>query len=342
MSAFLRLCHNEWAKLRGRRRVLILALVMLVFVGGITALSVANTPHTGNWQDANRTQIHVLARSLASVNASPMPAHVKARLEAGVYRQIAQQRYLLAHDVPPATWYALSNATVLVLAGLFELFFLVFAWFAAETVAHERTEGTIKLILSRPATRSAVLAAKAVTLFALSAVALLFGVLVSYVLSGALGAHWGGFASQVALLRNAGGPMSPGNVVLMPAWLYLLVAWSISLLAVAVAQGLGLLFSAVARGVGAAVGLSLGVLLGLVIAGTIIGGVLHHPAWLGDFFFTHMTPAPPVVGAGSGAGGPHALGGYRSIASTIWVLALWAAGFYTAAFVLFQRRDELA
>ncbi len=342
MSAFMGLCRNEWIKLNGRRRVLILALVMLVFVGGITALTVANTPHTGNWQTANRTQIQMLKKSVAVLAATPMPRQDRSRLEAGVTRQLAQERYLLVHDVPPASWYALPAATVLVLGGLFELFFLMFAWFAAETVAHERSEGTIKLILSRPATRTAVLAAKAVTLFALSAVALLFGVMVSYVVAGAIAGHWGGFGSHVALLRNAGGPMTPGNVVLLPAWLYLLLAWSVSLLAVAVAQGLGLVFSAVSRGVGAAVGLSLGVLLGLIIAGAIMGGLLHHPAWLNDFFFTHMTPAPPVVGSAAGAGGPPTQGGYGQIATTIWVLALWAGGLYTGAFVLFQRRDELA
>lgn len=325
---------NELEKLV-RRRWLLIVLVTAAVVGLGIAIELA-APQPLDWKTDTRQQIAQLRAVKDQLQSAPagVPAGFQASISSAIDRQIAAEQYLVDHDVPPSDWYPTGRAIGAILKTGFGFLLLLFGWLAAESVAQERAERTLGLLLSRPVSRRTVLIGKAAALQVVATVVLLAAMLPVYLITGLQHGGWAALTTRVMVLDDPVKGVLAGNIELLPTWFYFLVALVLSLAAVLVAQALGLLISILSRGPGLAIGATLGALLVLQPLAAVMKLSLKDPAWLHYTFWPYLTPtteltSQPTIGLG-----------YSSAGLSLTLLLLWAALLLVAAVALFTRRSE--
>jgi ABC-2 type transport system permease protein len=325
---------NELEKLI-RRRWPLIVLVTVAVIGLGLVIEFA-TPQQGDWKAQIRQQITQMQADKAQLQGSPapLPAGLKASFGSAIDQQIASEQYLLDHDVPPSDWYPAGRAITIILKTGFAFLLLLFGWLAAESVAQERSERTLALLLSRPVSRRTVLIGKAAALQAVATAVLLVAMVPVYLVTGLQHGGWASLTTRVMVLDDPVKGVLTGNIELLPTWFYFLVALVLSLSAVLVAQALGLLVSILSRGPGLAIGLTLGTLFVLQPMASVIKLALKDPAWMHYTFLPYLTPTSELTS--DPAIGP----GFSSTGLSLAVLLVWAVLFLVAAVTLFSRRGE--
>jgi len=263
-----------------------------------------------------------------------VPAGFQASLNAVIDQQLAAEQYLLDHDIAPSDWYPAGRAIGTILKTGFGFLLLLFGWLAAESVAQERADRTLGLLLSRPVSRREVLLGKAIALQVVATVVLLAAMLPVYVITGLQHGGWAALTTRIMVLDDPVKGVLAGNIELLPAWFYVLAAMVLSLAAVLVAQALGLLVSILARGPGLAIGSTLCALLVLQPLAAVLRLALKDPAWLHFTFWPYLSPSTELTSQ------PTMGLGYSSAGLSLSVLLVWAVAFLVVGVALFTRRSE--
>ena len=325
---------NELEKLV-RRRWLLIVLVTAAVVGLGIAIELAS-PQPADWRSQTREQIAQLRAAKDQLQSAPegVPAGFQASLNAAIDQQLAAEQYLLDHDIAPSDWYPAGRAIGTILKTGFGFLLLLFGWLAAESVAQERADRTLGLLLSRPVSRRKVLFGKAIALQVVATVVLLAAMLPVYVITGLQHGGWAALTTRIMVLDDPVKGVLAGNIELLPAWFYVLAAMVLSLAAVLVAQALGLLVSILARGPGLAIGSTLCALLVLQPLAAVLRLALKDPAWLHFTFWPYLSPSTELTSQ------PTMGLGYSSAGLSLSVLLVWAVAFLVVGVALFTRRSE--
>ena len=325
---------NELEKLV-RRRWLLIVLVTAAVVGLGIAIELAS-PQPADWRSQTREQIAQLRAAKDQLQSAPegVPAGFQASLNAAIDQQLAAEQYLLDHDIAPSDWYPAGRAIGTILKTGFGFLLLLFGWLAAESVAQERADRTLGLLLSRPVSRREVLLGKAIALQVAATVVLLAAMLPVYVITGLQHGGWAALTTRIMVLDDPVKGVLAGNIELLPAWFYMLAAMVLSLAAVLVAQALGLLVSILARGPGLAIGSTLCALLVLQPLAAVLRLALKDPAWLHFTFWPYLSPSTELTSQ------PTMGLGYSSAGLSLSVLLVWAVAFLVVGVALFTRRSE--
>jgi len=325
---------NELEKLV-RRRWLLIVLVTAAVVGLGIAIELAS-PQPADWRSQTREQIAQLRAAKDQLQSAPegVPAGFQASLNAAIDQQLEAERYLLDHDIAPSDWYPAGRAIGTILKTGFGFLLLLFGWLAAESVAQERADRTLGLLLSRPVSRRKVLFGKAIALQVVATVVLLAAMLPVYVITGLQHGGWAALTTRIMVLDDPVKGVLAGNIELLPAWFYMLAAMVLSLAAVLVAQTLGLLVSILARGPGLAIGSTLCALLVLQPLAAVLRLALKDPAWLHFTFWPYLSPSTELTSQ------PTMGLGYSSAGLSLSVLLVWAVAFLVVGVALFTRRSE--
>ena len=325
---------NELEKLV-RRRWLLIVVVTAAVVGLGIAIELAS-PQPADWRSQTREQIAQLRAAKDQLQSAPegVPAGFQASLNAAIDQQLEAERYLLDHDIAPSDWYPAGRAIGTILKTGFGFLLLLFGWLAAESVAQERADRTLGLLLSRPVSRREVLLGKAIALQVVATVVLLAAMLPVYVITGLQHGGWAALTTRIMVLDDPVKGVLAGNIELLPAWFYMLAAMVLSLAAVLVAQALGLLVSILARGPGLAIGSTLCALLVLQPLAAVLRLALKDPAWLHFTFWPYLSPSTELTSQ------PTMGLGYSSAGLSLSVLLVWAVAFLVVGVALFTRRSE--
>ncbi|MGH2318898.1 ABC transporter permease subunit [Planococcus sp. SE5232] len=176
----LKLIQNEWMKLWSRKMtwIMVLLLVFVVFSGlGITKWlnSTANENLDENWQDLAQAEIENSTIMLAE----PGLSETQIDYHEG---QIAIAEHRLENDIPSLE-YASMQQQVIDTHMLMSIVTLLAVVAAAGIVASEFSQGTIKMLLTRPVKRWKILTSKYITIL-LFAVLLTLTLLASTALAG--------------------------------------------------------------------------------------------------------------------------------------------------------------
>lgn len=178
----LKLIQNEWMKLWSRKItwIMVILLVLVVFSGmGITKWlnSTANENLDENWQDIAQAEIANSTIMLAEPDLS--------ETQIDYYEgQIAIAEHRLENDIPSLE-YASMQQQVIDTHMMMSIVTLLAVIAAAGIVASEFSQGTIKMLLTRPVKRWKILTSKYITVL-LFAVLLTLTLLVSTALAGLL------------------------------------------------------------------------------------------------------------------------------------------------------------
>ena len=268
---------------------------------------------------------------------------------AGLQRAVRNDQYLLDNDIAPVQAVPITLAAIFGLGGIIMFLLIrIFGWLASEEIAGERSNRTIAILLSRPATRSQVLAAKAVASFVLGlAVVLITFVIVYLVLAFAFGAA-GPLAGRAAIVLDGNKPFSPDNMIAIPIPIVVLMCLGASMLAVLCVQGMSMLISVVSSRSAVAIGITLAVLFGAPVLSGITGGIIrlisgqpNSADFLKYAFFNVLAPVDGIAGS-IGSVGNTTGRGMDEFVRQVATLTVWTVAFYVAAWALFYRREEVS
>ncbi|MEK3937056.1 ABC transporter permease [Sporosarcina sp. FSL W7-1349] len=310
----LKLVQNEWMKCWARKGTWVMAGLLVVLIAGMLGLTkwVASSEGTEDWRSA-------VQEELAGVQELAQDPTLTASEKEQLMGEEKVLEYRLAHDIAPID----SNSRegiIMDSAGIGSIAVLFTVIVAAGIVASEFSQGTIKMLLSRPVKRWKVLTSKYVAVVA-------FGILLMFI----------GFAISIIgayiLFPSGGGQELVWNgqeVVTASIWgkgLYLLL---LSFANVFIIATFSFMIGSVFRSSSLAIGLS----LFIYFMGSTVVVLLSKYEFVKYIVFTHMDLTMYETGYQIVEG--------ITLPFSLAVLAVYLVLFLVISYSTFTRRDVAA
>ncbi|MGO0059997.1 ABC transporter permease [Brevibacillus fluminis] len=311
----IKLITNECMKLFFRRGVLIsLAIFVVLAVGTNVAVKKLDDALNAkaDWHQTVQSQIQDMKTQLASSSALTPERRTE------LANEIKAQEYALAHDIDPNPvniWRGLDNS--LFLSSVIGLFMVVFA---SGILTKEFEWGTIKLLLTRPPTRTKIYVSKFLTLVLTAAGMYVLLLVVSFLTS----MFTYGFAQmgqpivsvgktgEIALTSPIVPVLANAGFRFIETFILLTIAYALSIL-------LGNNSAAIV------------ITLVLSVSGGPLGFFVERYTWLKYYLFLHADLSgyaqgnPPVPGMG--------------LASSISIILVYMLILLISSWYTFKRRD---
>ncbi|MEO6258980.1 MAG: ABC transporter permease [Thermoanaerobaculia bacterium] len=319
----LNLIQNEMLKILRRRRFLVVMLILLSILSIVTYSQYRQLKEsqTRNW----RAEIQ---QRVASYQNTLRRGRINESWSRSLRAEVNRLQFYLDHDIQPdrptAPLFVRTFANV---AG-FLLLPLLVGVLGSDIVSAENSEGTDKLLLTRPVRRWKVLTAKLVTLWIFATLTLAGGALIAYLISAPVLPRGGWGAPTFTGFQLTRGAVNFDAVRQLPLWKDTMIAYGLEWFALMSVASIALMLSVLFKSSAAAIGTMLASLIG----GTILTRV--SPDWTaGKYLFVSALPLADYY---TGQPPP-----YDGMSMTFCILLLlgWAAGATLVAFTIFLRRD---
>jgi ABC-2 type transport system permease protein len=359
---FISLVRNELQK-TWRSRWIVFAVmggIFLLIGGGLYTYYVISQgrwspPPTVAWQTTlraeianDRQQLGFMEQAKQQGNGGPSsgPFSIDSAITQ-VKQQIADDQYLLDHDIAPLQSYSITVAALFAFGGIVMFLIIrIFGWLASEQIAGERSDRTLAILLSRPMGRTQLLLAKAVASFLISLAVVVVTFVIVYAVFAFVEGSVGPVTSQVGLAVDAAKPLGASNLVVMPIPVFVLMCLGATMLGVLCVQGMSFLVSAV-FGRWAAIGITLAVLFGAPLVSTVVAviiiGISQDPNkahFLNYLFVNVLAPVSSISAVfGNGPGGSAGIG-MAEFEKELITLAVWTVAFFAGAWLLFRHKQE--
>lgn len=323
----INLVYNEMVKLAGKRRLLVVALIITILISLFTYAQLKqaeeNRERFGDvdWRIALEQQLQRWENRLAD-GRTPDDSTEEFRV------RIEQQRYYLDNNINPSEPGAPTFVRGFVENGINLLLPLMMMIVAADLVSSEHSAGTIKVLLTRKVRRWRILLSKYLALvLCVSIIITLFGLL-STLISGTVFGFKGWSAPVLTGFNVSEGLLDTSGVHMLPQWQYILMelglAWFVSLVVATITFMLSVLVRSTAA--------VMGIMLACLIAGTILSTMVASWETAKYLFMVNLQlidyledAAPPIAG--------------MSLGFSLLVLLVWGASALIISFVSFTRRD---
>lgn len=324
---FFPLVENEVLKLLRRRRFRVAWLILAVFLGIIvygTAQGRERFRGGKPWRVETQERVARLQTWLRSgrmMNSS----------ERWVRFEISRLQYHLDRNVDPEAISGPVFVRGFASSASYLLLPLLAIVFAADIVSSEFSQGTIKLLLTRPVGRLRVLASKLAALMLAIALTVLFGAVAAYAIAGLAFGYTGWGAPLLTGFRASGSTFDPAAIREIALWKDAILVFGLAWFAALVVGVIAFLCSVLLRSTAAA----MGTMVAALVAGTILPRVAS--SWEAQkYLFVTNLPIPDYY-----SGSPPPIPG-MTVPFSVAVLAVWAAAALLVAFGVFARRDVLA
>lgn len=323
----INLIYNEMVKLTGRRKLIVVTLIIGVLIAVFTYAQYQqakeNQKRFGNadWRVVLEQRIKGWESRANNIRT---PDDQRKELTI----RIAQQRYYLDANVNPSEPGAPTFVRNFVENGTTLLLPLMMMVIASDLVSSEHSAGTVKALLTRPARRWRILLSKYLTLvLAVSFVITMFG-LFSTLISGMVFGFQGWEAPVLTGFSMSGEQMDLSGVHFVPQWQYIVMefglAWFVSLVVATISFMLSVLVRSTAAG--------MGIMLACLIAGMILRGMVESWESAQYLFMVNLDlikyltdAAPPIQG--------------MTLGFSLLVLLVWGVAALVVSFVSFTRKD---
>ena len=320
---FVPLVQNETLKIIRRKRFLIVIAILFAILSVITFAQSRQL----RWR-SNRNWRADIQQRISRMQEAVRRGRMNENWARYMRAETNRLQFYLDHDIEPdqptAPLFVRAFANV---AGFLLLPVLV-AILGADIVSAEASEGTDKLLLTRPVRRWKVLASKLVTLWIFATLTLLCGALLAYIISAPFLPRGGWIAPTFTGFQIARGEFRLDAVRQLPLWKDTLIAYGLDWYALLAVAAIALALSVLFRSSVAAIGTMLAALIG----GTILTQV--SPDWAtGKYLFVSALPLADYY---TGRPPPYE---EMSMAFCIALLAIWALVALIAAFAIYVRRD---
>ncbi|MBD7907682.1 ABC transporter permease [Sporosarcina sp. Sa3CUA8] len=264
----LKLLQNEWMKLWSKKGTWIMAGLMVILIIGLAGImkwSGSLMDEESDWKANMRSNLEMEKTSL---EMGDLKGESKRLAEENV--QIYE--YRLANDIAPLN--DISRESMIYNPSVGSIALLLTVIVAAGIVASEFSQGTIKMLLTRPVKRWKIMTSKYLAI-------LLFGILLMLI----------GFITTILsafiFFPSEGGQalaISGGNVVEVSIWSHGLYMLLLSFVNVIITATFAFMIGSVFRSSGMAIGLS----LFIYFTGNVIVSLLSRFEIVKYLLFTHM------------------------------------------------------
>ncbi|MDC2866744.1 MULTISPECIES: ABC transporter permease [unclassified Bacillus (in: firmicutes)] len=327
MREFANLVYNEAEKIYRKKRIVVVMLILAILIPIFVyaqyreVQTTVKRLGTSDWKVSLQQQI---VDSQNRLNNSRLPEEWKSWLKV----RVQQQQYYLDHNINPSAPGAPTFVRMFIEQGITLFIPLLIMIVAIDIVSGERSDGTMKMLLTRPIRRWKILLSKYVTMVLfISLILLLVGVL-SYLLSGIVFGYAGwdlpvltGFATEKDTLNTS-------FVHLIPQWQYIVMAYGLAWFVAIVVGTISFMVSVLIRNTPAG--------MGIMLAALIAGGILNNFAtsWEGaKYIFSVNLSLTDYL-----SGQLPALQGL-SMSFSLLNLTVWAVVSLMIAFVVFTKQD---
>ena len=325
--SFVPLVENEVLKLLKRRRFRVAVLILVGLIALIVFAQTRTRDRSKDWRVRTQERVARMQSFMRSDRAGRMPATAQrwTRFD------MARLQYHLDRDIDPDAVSGPLFLRAFANVSSHLLFPLLALIFASDIVSSEFTQGTIKLLLTRPVSRTRVLASKFAALVVAITLTVSIGAAVAYAFGG-LAYGWQGFGAPILTGFRAGGDVfDASSVRSVVLWKDIVIVYGLAWFGALAFGALGFLTSVLLRSTAAA----MGTMFASLIAGSILPYVA--PTWEAQkYLFVTNLPLPDYY-----SGAPPPIAGI-TVGFSVSVLAVWAAVALVIAFVVFARRDVLA
>ncbi|MGG0756266.1 ABC transporter permease [Brevibacillus laterosporus] len=323
----LDLVYNESLKLVKRKRFYVVVLILLILIPLFTyaqyqSVEVARAQiGTDDWRTILQQKIVDTQNRLAS---SRIPPEWRDFLKT----QLELQQYYLDHDIDPSAPGAVTFARGFMdqSVGLFLPMIIVIL--AVDLVSSEFSEGTIKLLLTRPVKRWKILTSKYITLLLFTSLTLLLSLVLAYAISGVVFGYGGWTMPVLTGFKATGEVLQTSQVFVLEQWKYILMQYGLGWFVCVVVGTISLMISVLVRSTAAG--------MGIMMAALISGAILTQMAstWeQAKYLFnvnlqltTYLAGSlPPIKG--------------MSLPFSLGVLSIWGVVSLVIAYVVFTRQD---
>ncbi|MCM3757937.1 ABC transporter permease [Sporosarcina aquimarina] len=314
MANLLKLLQNEWMKLWSKKGTWIMAglmVVLIIAMAGIMKWSGSLMDVESDWKLSTQSE---LENNKNSLEVGILKGESKRLAEENV--QISE--YRLANDVAPLKDFSREGMIYNPSVGSIALLLTVIV--AAGIVASEFSQGTIKMLLTRPVKRWKIMTSKYLAI-------LLFGVLLMLI----------GFITTILsafiFFPSEGGQalsISGGNVVEVSIWGHGLYMLLLSFVNVIITATFAFMIGSVFRSSGMAIGLS----LFIYFTGSVIVGLLSRFEIVKYLIFTHMDLTMYESN--------YILNDEITLSFSLVVLTVYLIAFLIVSYTVFTKRDITA
>ncbi len=328
MAELIRLVFNEIEKMVRKRRILVIFFILAVLIPIFVYAQLQQTEETikrlgtDNWKVALQQKIVDQQNRL---NSSGIPEEWKSWLKV----QIDQEQYYLDNDINPTTPGAPTFIRKLIEQSIGWLLLpLLVMVITIDIISGERSDGTIKLLLTRPIKRWKVLLSKYISICLLiSFLLVLYGVL-AYVVSGFVFSFKGWAVPVLTGFVIKNNQLLTDSVQLIPQWQYIIMAFGLAWFVCIIIGTLSFMVSVLVRTTPAA----MGIMLAALITGSVLSGLAT--SWSGAkyFFSVNLGLTDYLAGQLPSIEG---LNMYFSIMN----LSIWGISALLISFIVFIKQD---
>ncbi|MBO8164970.1 MAG: ABC transporter permease [Brevibacillus sp.] len=321
------LVQNETLKILRRRRFLVVFLILLVLIPIFTyaqyraSLTAQERLGTDDWRSLLQQQIVDAQNRLTS---SRLPEEWREWLKI----RIQQQQYYLEHDINPSAPGGPTFARSFMDQAISLFLPMMIVVLAVDLVSSEYSEGTIKLLLTRPVHRWKVLTSKLITLFLFVSLTLLLTILMSYGISGIVFGYKGWDMPVLTGFRVVGAELDTSQVFMVPQWQYLLMQYGLGWFVCLVVGVITLMVSVLVRSAAA----GMGIMMAALISGTILTQMASSWESAKYLFVVNLQltvylagTLPPIKG--------------MTLPFSLTVLSVWALAALVVSYFVFTKKD---
>jgi ABC-2 type transport system permease protein len=314
-------------KLIAKKRLIVIGIIIAVLVALFTYAQFKQVQTqreklgTDDWRTILQQQIIDQQNRLGSSRLSD-------EWRKQIQISLQQNQYYLDHDINPSEPGAPTFMRIF-LENSIELFIpLMVMVIASDLVSSEHSQGSIKLLLTRPVKRWKVLLSKYVTLIlAISLIVAMAGI-ISYLISGLVFGYEGWKTPVVTGFTVTGSGIDTSNVKLLDLWQFLMMDFGLVWFVAVVVGTLSFMLSVLIRSTAA----GMGVMLAALIAGAILNNMVS--SWeSAKYFFmvnlrltNYMSGSPPPIEG-------------MTLSFSMMVLSVWWLAALIVSFFVFTRKD---
>ncbi|PEZ04306.1 ABC transporter permease [Bacillus sp. AFS018417] len=327
MREFANLVYNEAEKIYRKKRIVVVMLILAILIPIFVYAQYREVQTTikrlgtSDWKVSLQQQI---VDSQNRLNNSRLPEEWKKWLKVNV----EQQQYYLDHNINPRAPGAPTFVRAFIEQGITLFIPLLVMIVAIDIVSGERSDGTMKMLLTRPIRRWKILLSKYVTMVLFISLILLFVGVLSYVISGIVFGYSGWNLPVLTGFITEKDALNTNFVHLIPQWQYIVMAYGLAWFVAVVVGTISFMVSVLIRNTPA----GMGVMLAALIAGNILNNFAT--SWEGaKYIFSVNLSLTDYL-----SGQLPALPGL-SMSFSLLNLTIWAVASLIIAFAVFTKQD---
>lgn len=332
----LKLIQNEIVKILLKKKLILIAILLLIFVGLFTygekytyektidKFEQSTSESTEfSWKNLVEQQINDSKNKLKSPY---IPESGKKSIEI----QIEQMEYYLNNDINPITPSAARFSVSFIEQAVIMFIPLLIIILSSDIVSGEFSTRTIKILLSRATPRWKILMSKYIALLMTSTFVIFLTAIISILISGFVFNSWG-FSEPVATgFKVVADSLDASSVIQVSLWQYLLLIYSLSWFVAITIGTISFMVSIFARHTAT----SIGIMMAALIGGQFLQFFLSDWNIVKYFFVTNMNLPQYLTGSYQPVEG-------MSLTFSIIILLIWSALSLVVSFRKFIKQDIL-